>query len=91
MDDPEKRVEQKPKTIFDPERNELKETEPDVLDNPNGLPIQNGLDVDVKDFRYTPLKKYHYCNFKEINAFIQQGCIKLIIRDSEDIYKVTFN
>ncbi len=52
MDDPEKRVEQKPKTIFDPERNELKETEPDVLDNPNGLPNQNGLDVDVKDFRY---------------------------------------
>lgn len=22
------------------------------MDNPNGLPSQNGLDVDVKDFRY---------------------------------------
>ncbi|XP_056105501.1 pumilio homolog 1 isoform X1 [Rhinichthys klamathensis goyatoka] len=53
-DDPEKRVEQKPKTTFDPERKELKETEPDVLDNPNGLPNQNGLDVDVKDFSRTP-------------------------------------
>uniref|UniRef100_A0A672M4X9 Pumilio homolog 1 n=1 Tax=Sinocyclocheilus grahami TaxID=75366 RepID=A0A672M4X9_SINGR len=53
VDDPEKRVEQKPKTTFDPERNELQEPEPDVLDNPNGLPNQNGLDVDVKDFRYT--------------------------------------
>uniref|UniRef100_A0A9R1SE75 Pumilio homolog 1 n=2 Tax=Cyprinus carpio TaxID=7962 RepID=A0A9R1SE75_CYPCA len=53
-DDPEKRVEQKPKTTFDPDRMELKETEPDVLDNPNGLPSQNGLDVDVKDFSRTP-------------------------------------
>uniref|UniRef100_A0A8C1Q1V7 Pumilio homolog 1 n=1 Tax=Cyprinus carpio TaxID=7962 RepID=A0A8C1Q1V7_CYPCA len=61
VDDPEKRVEQKPKTTFDPERKELKETEPDVLDNPNGLPNQNGLDVDVKDFRYTPLKKQTFC------------------------------
>uniref|UniRef100_A0A673IKI0 Pumilio homolog 1 n=1 Tax=Sinocyclocheilus rhinocerous TaxID=307959 RepID=A0A673IKI0_9TELE len=82
VDDPEKRVEQKHKTTFDPERKELKETEPDVLDNPNGLPNQNGLDVDVKDFRYTPLKKYQYCDFKEMNAFIQQGCIKLIMHDS---------
>lgn len=24
------------------------------MDNPNGLPSQNGLDVDVKDFRYNP-------------------------------------
>ncbi|TRZ01137.1 hypothetical protein DNTS_007858 [Danionella cerebrum] len=54
VDDPEKRVEQKPKTTFDPERKELKESEPDVLDNPNGLPNQNGLDVDVKDFSRTP-------------------------------------
>uniref|UniRef100_A0A8C2DBR8 Pumilio homolog 1 n=1 Tax=Cyprinus carpio TaxID=7962 RepID=A0A8C2DBR8_CYPCA len=61
VDDPEKRVEQKPKTTFDPERKELKETEPDVLDNPNGLPNQNGLDVDVKDFRYTPSKKQTFC------------------------------
>uniref|UniRef100_A0A672S1A8 Pumilio homolog 1 n=1 Tax=Sinocyclocheilus grahami TaxID=75366 RepID=A0A672S1A8_SINGR len=53
-DDPEKRVEQKHKTSFDPERKELKETEPDVLDNPNGLPNQNGLDVDVKDFSRMP-------------------------------------
>uniref|UniRef100_A0A673INC7 Pumilio homolog 1 n=1 Tax=Sinocyclocheilus rhinocerous TaxID=307959 RepID=A0A673INC7_9TELE len=54
VDDPEKRVEQKHKTTFDPERKELKETEPDVLDNPNGLPNQNGLDVDVKDFSRMP-------------------------------------
>lgn len=43
-------MEPKPKTTFDPERKELKETETDVMDNPNGLPNQNGLDVDVKDF-----------------------------------------
>ncbi|XP_057210902.1 pumilio homolog 1 isoform X4 [Triplophysa rosa] len=53
-DDPEKRVEPIPKTTFDPERKELKETEADVLDNPNGLPNQNGLDVDVKDFSRIP-------------------------------------
>uniref|UniRef100_A0AAR2LAJ5 Pumilio homolog 1 n=1 Tax=Pygocentrus nattereri TaxID=42514 RepID=A0AAR2LAJ5_PYGNA len=52
-DDPEKRTEPKPKTTFDPERKELKESEPDPMDNPNGLPSQNGLDVDVKDFRYS--------------------------------------
>lgn len=40
-----------PKTTFDPERKELKETETVVLDNPNGLPNQNGLDVDIKDYR----------------------------------------
>lgn len=32
----------------------MKESEPDPMDNPNGLPSQNGLDVDVKDFRYSP-------------------------------------
>lgn len=53
-DDAEKRAEAKPKTTFDPERKELKESEPDPMDNPNGLPSQNGLDVDVKDFRYNP-------------------------------------
>uniref|UniRef100_A0AAR2K395 Pumilio homolog 1 n=1 Tax=Pygocentrus nattereri TaxID=42514 RepID=A0AAR2K395_PYGNA len=53
-DDPEKRTEPKPKTTFDPERKELKESEPDPMDNPNGLPSQNGLDVDVKDFSRTP-------------------------------------
>jgi len=26
---------------------------------------------------------------KKVNAFIQQGCIKLIRRDSKDIYSVT--
>ncbi|KAK3511676.1 hypothetical protein QTP70_014556 [Hemibagrus guttatus] len=53
-DDTEKRAEAKPKTTFDPERKELKESEPDPMDNPNGLPSQNGLDVDVKDFSRTP-------------------------------------
>ncbi|MCI4392081.1 hypothetical protein PGIGA_G00141890 [Pangasianodon gigas] len=53
-DDAEKRAEAKPKTTFDPERKELKESEPDPMDNPNGLPSQNGLDVDVKDFSRTP-------------------------------------
>ncbi|XP_072532323.1 pumilio homolog 1 isoform X1 [Salminus brasiliensis] len=53
-DDSEKRAEPKPKTTFDPERKELKESEPDPMDNPNGLPSQNGLDVDVKDFSRTP-------------------------------------
>uniref|UniRef100_A0A4W4GSI2 Pumilio homolog 1 n=1 Tax=Electrophorus electricus TaxID=8005 RepID=A0A4W4GSI2_ELEEL len=53
-DDSEKRVEPKPKTTFDPERKELKESDTDPMDNPNGLPSQNGLDVDVKDFSRTP-------------------------------------
>lgn len=28
------------------------------MDNPNGLPSQNGLDVDVKDFRYSSNSAY---------------------------------
>lgn len=50
-DDSEKRAESKPKVAFDSDRKELVEAEPDVMDNPNGLASQNGLDVDVKDFR----------------------------------------
>ncbi|XP_028847757.1 pumilio homolog 1 isoform X4 [Denticeps clupeoides] len=49
-DDPEKRVEPKPKVGYDSDRKDLSEVEPDVLDNPNGLTSQNGLDVDVKEF-----------------------------------------
>uniref|UniRef100_A0AAY4CIJ3 Pumilio homolog 1 n=1 Tax=Denticeps clupeoides TaxID=299321 RepID=A0AAY4CIJ3_9TELE len=45
-DDPEKRVEPKPKVGYDSDRKDLSEVEPDVLDNPNGLTSQNGLDVD---------------------------------------------
>lgn len=30
---------------------DLKE-EGDVMDKSNGLPVQNGIDADVKDFRY---------------------------------------
>lgn len=45
---------EKPKAAFEGEKlNELTEGEADVISdviNPNGLPVQNGLDVDVKEF-----------------------------------------
>uniref|UniRef100_A0A674ND18 Pumilio homolog 1 n=1 Tax=Takifugu rubripes TaxID=31033 RepID=A0A674ND18_TAKRU len=45
---------EKPKATFEGEKlKELTESEVDVIVdaiNPNGLPVQNGLDVDVKDF-----------------------------------------
>ncbi|XP_028675535.1 pumilio homolog 1 isoform X3 [Erpetoichthys calabaricus] len=53
-DDNEKR-EKKTKTTFDTDKlSDLKEVEGDVIDKPNGLPVQNGIDVDVKDFSRTP-------------------------------------
>ena len=46
--------EEKPKATFEGEKlKELTEAEADVISdviNPNGLPVQNGLDVDVKEF-----------------------------------------
>lgn len=45
---------EKPKAPFEGEKlKELTESEADVIGdviNPNGLPVQNGLDVDVKEF-----------------------------------------
>lgn len=45
---------EKPKATFEGEKlKELAEAEADVIGdviNPNGLPVQNGLDVDVKEF-----------------------------------------
>lgn len=45
---------EKPKATFEGEKlKELTEAEADVIGdviNPNGLPVQNGLDVDVKEF-----------------------------------------
>lgn len=45
---------EKPKATFEGEKlKELTESEADVIGdviNPNGLPVQNGLDVDVKEF-----------------------------------------
>ncbi|KAI1895007.1 hypothetical protein AGOR_G00101640 [Albula goreensis] len=47
--------EKKSKASFDSDKlNDLKEPESDVIDKPNGLPVQNGIDVDVKDFSRTP-------------------------------------
>lgn len=50
------------------------------MDNPNGLPSQNGLDVDVKDFRYNlniahvvPLM-LNSCGLKENCIFKQASC-----------------
>lgn len=47
---------EKPKATFEGEKlKELTEGEADVISdviNPNGLPVQNGLDVDVKEFGY---------------------------------------
>uniref|UniRef100_A0A8K9XBU6 Pumilio homolog 1 n=1 Tax=Oncorhynchus mykiss TaxID=8022 RepID=A0A8K9XBU6_ONCMY len=43
---------EKPKAAFEVEKLEMTEGENDVISdviNPNGLPVQNGLDVDVKD------------------------------------------
>ncbi|XP_014843130.1 PREDICTED: pumilio homolog 1-like isoform X2 [Poecilia mexicana] len=49
---------EKPKTVFEGEKlKELAESESDVINdviNPNGLPVQNGLDVDVKEFGRPP-------------------------------------
>uniref|UniRef100_A0A672I0G9 Pumilio homolog 1 n=1 Tax=Salarias fasciatus TaxID=181472 RepID=A0A672I0G9_SALFA len=49
---------EKPKTTFEGEKlKELTESESDVINdviNPNGLPVQNGLDVDVKEFGRPP-------------------------------------
>uniref|UniRef100_A0A8C5FLB0 Pumilio homolog 1 n=1 Tax=Gadus morhua TaxID=8049 RepID=A0A8C5FLB0_GADMO len=45
---------EKPKAVFEAEKlKELTEAEVDVIHdviNPNGMPVQNGLDVDVKEF-----------------------------------------
>lgn len=45
---------EKPKAVFEGEKlKDLVEGEADVISdviNPNGLPVQNGLDVDVKEF-----------------------------------------
>lgn len=42
----------KNKGTFDGDKlGDLKE-EGDVMDKTNGLPVQNGIDADVKDFRY---------------------------------------
>lgn len=45
---------EKPKATFEGEKlKELTEVEADNINdviNPNGLPVQNGLDVDVKEF-----------------------------------------
>uniref|UniRef100_A0A3Q2YPG8 Pumilio homolog 1 n=1 Tax=Hippocampus comes TaxID=109280 RepID=A0A3Q2YPG8_HIPCM len=49
---------EKPKATFEAEKlKELAEAEADVINdviNPNGLPVQNGLDVDVKEFGRPP-------------------------------------
>uniref|UniRef100_A0A4W6CXD7 Pumilio RNA-binding family member 1 n=1 Tax=Lates calcarifer TaxID=8187 RepID=A0A4W6CXD7_LATCA len=49
---------EKPKATFEGEKlKELTEVEADVISdviNPNGLPVQNGLDVDVKEFGRPP-------------------------------------
>lgn len=45
---------EKPKATFEAEKlKEMAESEVDVINdviNPNGLPVQNGLDVDVKEY-----------------------------------------
>ena len=46
---------EKPKAVFEAEKlKELTEADADVINdvivNPNGMPVQNGLDVDVKEF-----------------------------------------
>ncbi|KAG7254935.1 hypothetical protein CRUP_024681, partial [Coryphaenoides rupestris] len=45
---------EKPKAVFETEKlKELTEADADVINdviNPNGMPVQNGLDVDVKEF-----------------------------------------
>ncbi|MFT7813230.1 pumilio homolog 1 isoform X4 [Arapaima gigas] len=45
----------KPKTSFDSDKlKELNEVEGDAMEKVNGLPVQNGMDVDVKEFSRTP-------------------------------------
>ncbi|XP_069081011.1 pumilio homolog 1 isoform X5 [Pleurodeles waltl] len=48
------KVDKKNKGTYDGDKlGDLKE-EGDVMDKPNGLPVQNGIDTDVKDFSRTP-------------------------------------
>ncbi|XP_064408247.1 pumilio homolog 1 isoform X1 [Latimeria chalumnae] len=45
----------KGKATYDGDKlGDLKEVEVDGMDKPNGLPVQNGIDTDVKDFSRTP-------------------------------------
>ncbi|MGH0133096.1 UNVERIFIED_CONTAM: hypothetical protein FKN15_046017 [Acipenser sinensis] len=47
--------EKKTKTTYDGDKlGDLKEVEGDGMEKQNGLPVQNGIDVDVKDFSRTP-------------------------------------
>ncbi|MGH0172772.1 UNVERIFIED_CONTAM: hypothetical protein FKN15_063560 [Acipenser sinensis] len=49
--------EKKTKTTYDGDKlGDLKEVEGDGMEKQNGLPVQNGIDVDVKDFSQTGLK-----------------------------------
>ena len=54
---------EKPKAAFEVEKLEMTEGENDVISdviNPNGLPVQNGLDVDVKEYRYTHIHSHRH-------------------------------
>ncbi|RXM97045.1 Pumilio-like 1 [Acipenser ruthenus] len=47
--------EKKTKTTYDGDKlGDLKEVEGDGMEKQNGLPVQNGIDMDVKDFSRTP-------------------------------------
>lgn len=54
---------EKPKATFEAEKlKELTEVEVDVINdviNPNGMPVQNGLDVNVKEFWYDSASPRH--------------------------------
>lgn len=56
---------EKPKAAFEGEKlKELTESEVDVIGdsiNPNGLPVQNGLDVDVKEFGWDAVSTTGVC------------------------------
>ena len=58
---------EKPKAVFEAEKlKELTEAEVDVIHdviNPNGMPVQNGLDVDVKEFGYVVGEVLVWCKY----------------------------
>lgn len=49
---------------------DLKE-EADSMDKANGLPVQNGIDNDVKDFRWGP----HTFTWTNFILFVQTSCV----------------
>ncbi|XP_043940629.1 pumilio homolog 1 isoform X5 [Protopterus annectens] len=72
--DESEKVSKKNKTPFDGDKlGDLKEIQGDGLDKQNGLPVQNGIDADVKDFSRTPGNCQNSSNEVDILGTNQNG------------------